>query len=246
MPTPWLSIDEIVETLKRTSLPTVLCEGIIDLAVLRHVEEASGAVGASFLECGGKTRILTLFERRQEYPGARVCYLVDQDDWIFTGIPARYSDVLCTWGYSMENDVLDGANIERLLTAVERRRLDTSLRAVLRWFAFEISKLERGQLPAVGVHVEQILEKANDELSADFRGRVGFVEPNDEKVRSIAADYKRMLRGKTLLQLLVRLLSHSTRESKFNSENILEMAVKLHRNLRVESLVNQVVERLRL
>jgi hypothetical protein len=244
VPTPLQSIDEIVETLKRTSLLTVLCEGGTDLSVLRHVEEVSGAVGASFMECRGKDRVLAVFERRHQFPGARVCYLVDQDNWIFTGIPARFSDVLCTWGYSMENDVLDGANIERLMTAVERRRFDTSLEAVIRWYCFEISKLDQGQAPEVGVHVGQILDNSSDGLSDEFLSGIGFVEPSKEDIVSIYSDYKRKLRGKTILQLFVRLLSNSTRKSKFNSDNLLEIAVKLHNNGRMEAMVNEIANKL--
>ena len=140
--------------------------------------------------------------------------------------------------------MLDGARIEGLLTPAERVRFQRSLMEILRWFAFEIGKLQDGGSPAVAAHVDQVLDRSSDMLSTRFLKNIGFKEPSSEVVARILSEYKRLLNGKTILQLLVRLLSHPTRESKYQTLNLLEISVKLYSNARIARIIRRISDRL--
>jgi hypothetical protein len=244
MPTPSLTIDEWVQTIRRSALPTVVCEGNTDLSVLRFVEQALDPAIVSLLPCGGKDMVLGIYSRRQEFSNARIAYLADKDTWIFNGVPNKYRGIILTWGYCIENDVLDGARIEDLLTPAERVRFQRSLIGIVRWFAFEIGKLQDGGSPAVAAHVDQILRQSSDMLTTRFLQNIGFKEPSSEVVSRIFGEYKRLLNGKTILHLLVRLLSHPTRKSKYQSLNLLEISVKLYSNARITRIIRRISDRL--
>jgi hypothetical protein len=67
--------------------------------------------------------------------------------WIFTTIPAEYSDnIVWTTGYSIENDLYAGANIERLLNSREKNGYNELVKNVTKWFAFEVEQY-RNNLP---------------------------------------------------------------------------------------------------
>src|SRR5258707_993183 len=121
MPVPSLTIEELIQSLKRSNLPTVLCEGDTDLAILRFVEGVLGPTTVSLLPCYGRDMVLRVYDRRDEIPNTRIAYLADRDVWVLSGVPNRYKGVIFTWGYSIENDLLDATNLENLLTPTERR-----------------------------------------------------------------------------------------------------------------------------
>jgi hypothetical protein len=53
---------------------------------------------------------------------------------------------------------------------------------------------------------------------------VGYDSPNRELYQIMAADYSRLLRGKTLIQLLIKYLSHKDRHTKHSRASLLEAA----------------------
>jgi hypothetical protein len=63
-----ISIDELVATLKRSNLPTILVEGDDDVMVYRQFEKQFGARKVSILPCGGRNTLLKVFERKHEFP----------------------------------------------------------------------------------------------------------------------------------------------------------------------------------
>lgn len=243
MPLPDLSVDEIIQTLKRSSLPTVLCEGRRDLSVLRCLEDVLDPRRVSFLPCGGRVALLAVFDRRSEVPRS-VAFFADKDTWVFTGVPAKYRGIVFTWGYSIENDLLEGARVDRLLTREERQRFQAALKEIIRWYAFEISKLPA--TPSVDVHVTRLLQPDREELSNEFLAFISFSEPPPELINQITTSYQQLLRGKTWVQLLVRFLSHRSRESKYQDINLLEMAVRLFSNKRVNNLLLRITRKLEL
>jgi hypothetical protein len=143
-----------------------------------------------------------------------------------------------TWGYSIENDLLDGSSVERLLDRHERERFKIALKEVIRWYAFEVNKLPAR--PNIGAHVAQILEARLDTLSDSFLKRICFVEAPAQLIEQIETSYKKLLRGKTWAELLMRLLSHSARGSKYQYVNLWEISVKLFDNKRLLRIIRRL------
>jgi hypothetical protein len=241
MPLPEFSVEEILETLKRSSLPTILCEGRDDMSVLRYLEAKLDH--ASLLACGGRDKLLAVFSRRAEITDLPIAFLADQDTWIFTRIPDEYQCIVFTWGYSIENDLIAGSGLERLLSREEGVRFAAALKEIIRWFAFEIDKLP-ASLPCVDVNLSRVLASETDVLSADFLAEIGFREASSEAIAKIGAEYQQFLRGKTWAQLLIRYLCHKSRRSKYQYDNLWEICVKLTDNDRINKIVDELINKL--
>ena len=110
-----LTVDEIVNTLKRSSLTTVLVEGKDDILIYRWIEDEIGIVNANFLPCGGRDKLLQVYERRHEFADLKTIFVADRDAYVYINPPVNYNDIIWTNGYSIENDLYFGRKIELLL-----------------------------------------------------------------------------------------------------------------------------------
>ena len=93
-----LTVDEIIATLQRTSLTTVLVEGTDDVMIYRWIEDEIGITKANFMPCGGRRNLIEIFERRSEYPNVKVIYVADKDSYIYTSTPEEYNEIIWTNG----------------------------------------------------------------------------------------------------------------------------------------------------
>jgi hypothetical protein len=221
-----LTEDEIVAYLQRTTLPTVLVEGHDDSVVYRHVEERLGDLEVDVMTCNSRTMLLKIFERNEEFRGAPVIFVADKDMWYFTGVPAKYrAGIIFTTGYSIENDIYVRELFEGLLSNQEKQSFVASIIALSSWFAFEVAKFERTGACECDVHVGRLLE--GEELNGVYLEKIGFVAPDGATVTRIVDNYREALRGKTLFQALLRLLSATSRASKYSRENLVEMGARV-------------------
>jgi hypothetical protein len=65
---------------------------------------------------------------------------------------------------------------------------------------------------------------ADGELTEEFKKAAGYVGPCANLYPTIRADYARYLRGKTLLQTLMRQLTRKARLAKYSYNALIEMA----------------------
>jgi len=132
--------DEIIANLQDTHIPVVLVEGTSDVFIYRMLREKIGNLEVDFMPCGGRTALLKIFERRNEFPNKKVLFIADRDLWVFTEIPKKYKDVFFTLGYSIENDLYhDGrTRLEELLDQKEIEKRNKIVESVCDWFAFEV------------------------------------------------------------------------------------------------------------
>lgn len=225
MPLPRLSIDELINTIKRSNIPTILVEGESDASIYRWIENKLGTFNGNILVCGGKKVILELYKRRNEFIGSKVIFLADKDMWLFTSVPTEYDEIIWTNGYSIENDLFTGDySIELLFDEEERMNFNQMLAAITKWFAFEVEKFKRGGTPQF-YHPQRILD-ANLELNEDFLRHIKYIEPNIDIVEDIRKNYTIKLRGKTLLELYAFILGAPKRKSKYEKNNIIELCLK--------------------
>jgi hypothetical protein len=219
-----ISVDEIVGTLQRSSLPSIVVEGSDDMIVYRRIEERLSSIDADVLPALGRDKLLKVFERRSELPcTARVVFIADKDTWVYGGVPAEYCDqmLVLTDGYSIENDLYRDGKLESLLLEEERQVFERELKDFVSWYAIALSRHFIDKNESIKLHPHHVLD--SNCFSSLVSLRHGECAPQAlfDKIRS---DYPRLLRGKSLLDLLVRQTTSPKRKPSHNSLALLELA----------------------
>jgi hypothetical protein len=148
--------------------------------------------------------------------------------WRFSSPPPDLAGIIFTTGYSIENDLYAGSNIESLLEPAERTLHSQLLSILCRWFAFEILEFQADRTPMVAEHIHRVVDFDIMDMSSEFCTWRGFTEPDATLVNNLLSDYKLQLRGKTLLQALIRFLSAPSRTAKYGTATIIELCLKLY------------------
>jgi hypothetical protein len=236
---------EIVDYLGRTSLPTLLVEGPDDAVIYRWLENQLGIFSGSVLFCSGRDVLLSIYRKRETFPHGKLAWLADLDMWRFSSPPSDLDGIAFTTGYSIENDLYAGSQIEALLEEDERNRHGRLLSIVCRWFAFEVLEFLAGREPQIAHRIRRVVDFNAMDICPLFAGHRGYSEPDPSFVQSMLADYKLSLRGKTLTEVLVTHLSDSRRNAKYSYAAIVEMCLKLYpENPYMKRLVFEAKQRL--
>jgi len=230
MPTPTLTADELLATLGKSGLPTVLVEGTSDVRIYRRIEEMLGWSRGDVLCCGCRNNLLQVFTRRNEVQHPALAFLADRDMWLFQNTPPEYNDIVWTSGYSIENDAYIGSDVERLLESDERRLFCKLLDEVCEWFAFEVEEFRQGRPAFVARGIGGMLNDQRDSLRIAFLRERNFVKPNPQVVSEIRRNYVLNLRGKTLFDLLAQVIQRSRGKDRFNHGQLLWICVSMPRN----------------
>jgi hypothetical protein len=148
--------------------------------------------------------------------------------WRYAAPPPDVAGIIFTTGYSIENDLYAGSEIESLLEAAERSHHSLLIQLICRWLAFEILEFQAGRPIQVATHINRVVDFAAMELDAAFCASRGYGEPDATFVGELLSNYKLHVRGKTLLQALVHYLSNSHRNPKYSYAAIIELCLKLY------------------
>jgi len=217
------TVDEIIALLKKTSLPTVLCEGSDDLIIYRRLEEYLGHLGLSVLPAGGRENVLQVFERRAEIPrSVQLVFLADRDTWINIGIPPKYvaPNIIFTDGYSIENDVWVDGNLEALLVGDEATRFRAELDEFIHWYALALNRHLNDPTRSIANHPDHVLDPAQRPALLALLPNEAY--PIGTKI-TLQANYKSLVRGKSLLNLLIRNTNSRRGQPKHSDKALLEM-----------------------
>jgi hypothetical protein len=225
MPKAYVTASEYIQTLKHSFIPTVITEGADDYSVFRRMEEKFAAIGLSLMPVGGKRTVLEIFNNRHEFPQIQTAFIVDQDTWLFSNIPQEYDEpaLIVTDGYSIENDLYRDGEMESLLLADERANFRRDLEQIVRWFSYAIRRYREGHDTVLDYHPNQVVD-AEGRILPDLSNRCGYTAPCPLLFPTIMAGYSQQLRGKTLLNLLVRYLSRGGRAIKHSRKSLMESA----------------------
>ena len=243
MPLPSPTVEELVAALQRSALPTVVVEGQEDMRIYRWVEARLGNRAANVLPTGGRDKLLSVYERRQEFSNLPVAFVADRDMWLFSGIPSHYDGVIWTEGYSIENDLYAGADLENLLEAEEVQEHQQLLAAIVEWFAFEVERHLAGEDFEVAHHCNRVVPLGQTQMDENFRESREFRPPGEEIHRQIRRAYQLQLRGKTLFDMLVRFLNTPDRDIKHSIRGLYEIAFKMTPAHPLMSRLIQEIER---
>lgn len=221
-----VSVEETIALLKKTKLPTIIVEGADDMIVYRHLEENLSAIGVSVLPVGGRKNVLDIFSRRGELPNfVKITFIADQDIWVNTGIPPEYNDdrLIFTNGYSIENDIYIDGELWKLLQKEELTKFEAEVSAFLRWYALALFRHLQSVCDAIKSHPDHVLNPTHQSDLLSLRAGESYPEELHE---SLSKDYQRVLRGKSLMALLIRQTSYKGREPHHNSKALMEVVAK--------------------
>jgi hypothetical protein len=238
-----LTEDEIIEYLKRSSLTTVLVEGKDDMIIYRWIEEEIGIQNANFMSCGGRDRLLKVFNRRNEFNHIKTVFVADKDAFVYDKTPDNLSDIIWTKGYSIENDLYQGQKIEQLLDVNENVKFRKAISNYITYYAFEVEQYQKKLIYNFSNHPNQILCNAQN-LKQDFLDEINFESPNNETIEYLQKEYDSLLRGKSLFALLIRFLSARNRNIKHSKNSLLEHCFKMHRSDSMNNIIEQLKEKL--
>ena len=216
--------DELLETLKRTALPTVLVEGVNDIIFYRKIEGELEDIGVDMLPAGNKDAVLELHEKlKLTNISSPIAFIVDNDLWIHKPPANKYNieSIITTNGYSIENDLFIDGNLQKLLSPDEEIKFKDELHRFTRWYALSVNKQLNGGNSAFRTHPMKVLD---DNEFYEKETALNINEPYPEKLfEEIIENYGRILRGKSLFAILVRQLSSKKREVKFSVKQLMEL-----------------------
>ncbi|MCY7332598.1 MAG: DUF4435 domain-containing protein [Pseudanabaena sp. CAN_BIN31] len=245
-----LSEQEIIDLIREEkSILTILVEGKDDASVYRYLEDRINETinissdDVDVFKCGGRTTLINLFKRRQEFKNARVVFVADKDMWFFVGIPAEYdNEIVFTDGYSLENDLYIESHFNSLLTRKEKADFFNLIQCLSIWFAFEVNKYKQDGVCKLNVSIDEVCP--NGTLCNEFKQNINFIQPTQEIIDMICLDYTRALRGKQLFDALIKFVSphKKKRETKYSRLHLLEMGAKFP-NPRIDLLVKSIVDK---
>lgn len=234
----YLDVHEWVAALKHMKDPIVLVEGDDDVQICRWAGDCASSRRLDIHPAGGKQTLLAVYERRSEFTHIAVVFVADRDLWLFSGIPQGYDNVVWTEGYSIENDLYAGANLEDLLNADEIALHRESLESLIEWYAFEVEEYLEGREAQIDKHYNQIIRQGETKVNQNLLNSRSFRPPNEELHQQIKDAYQLQLRGKWLFQMLFRFLTARGRGTKYNIRTLHENAVKLTSS---HALMNQLI-----
>lgn len=221
----FLSPDEIIAVLRNSSLPTVIVEGSDDIIIFRRLEQIYRRNFVSVLHAGGREAILRVFSRRLELPThLPIVFIADRDLWVIGGVPADYetNEIILTDGYSIENDAIRDIRVMDLLDEVERSRFDIELEQICKWFAVHAMNILRGGDGRLNSHPDEIFRNM---ASLNSAAQTVESDPDiNELYIRIFGESAKLLRGKTLMALLMRQLSYSGRSARHRHDALLDQA----------------------
>ena len=235
-----LTVDEIVETLKRSDLTTILVEGKDDIIVYRWIEEEIGILNVNFLPCGGRGKLLEVFDRRSEFSDLKTIFVADKDTYVYINPPENLDEIIWTNGYSIENDLYYGRQVEGLLNRDEQEVFSTSLNSFIEYYSFEVQNLIDGNEYQLRNHPQHIVCNIQNIVKAEFLAQRSFIKAPEELENNIIENYDVLIRGKSLFALLTRILSHPNRNIKHSKMSLLEHCYKTHRSDKFIELIQKI------
>ncbi|WP_409523676.1 DUF4435 domain-containing protein [Nitrincola sp. MINF-07-Sa-05] len=242
--------DELVSTLKRTNLPTIVIEGKDDVFIYRWIKQQLSTSPVSILTCGGRNTLFKIYDRRSEFSDKNVVFVADQDSYIFEGVNQDRNDIIFTSGYCIENDIYSGSGIRSFLDTEDCNGYELLKNIVCAWFAFEVETyLDKKQngLDAplqVGTHINRICPPGHSSICPTYSHEINYTNPKPEIFTMILENYGIKLRGKQLFQMLSRFMSKKDRFSQFSDKNLIEIALKQGGNPYINLLAESIDSKL--
>lgn len=240
------TVNEIVNSLKRSFIPTIVIEGKDDLFIYRWLKSNIDNSIISLLPCGGRPSLFEVYKRRSEFSDKDVIFIADKDFYRFFGVPEEKKDIIFTTGYCIENDIYSGSTIDDFLDKEDRDEFEKLKEIIGKWFSFEVQKKKQDITEGsaneltVSKHINVICPVGCNKICPDFSKKISYVEPQKCFTELVNQEYTLNVRGKQLFQMLSRFLSKKGRFSNFSEKNLIEIALKQNNNAYLTKIVNKI------
>lgn len=219
MPSLDLTADEIVATINRSNFINIVIEGRDDVVAYRALErvinrECGNSV--SLIPTGGRSKVLEVLSKVSGTSTLSRCiFICDKDMWVFSGVPTNIAaaGVVTTDGYSIENDILRDYPPGNLMDDSEIVGFNNDLEYFSKWFAVQVHNIISGGASELSRFPGTILDQPN---RPDLSGFVGLGGSAYEVFSQIERDVGKYLRGKSLMQIVLRQLARKGRDSRHN------------------------------
>ena len=246
------TVRELIATIERSSLVTVLVEGRDDMSIYDSFNAFGGKV--SIVQTQGRcTLLMTYIKAKEKGLLDRCVFIADSDSWIFEGVPIGYEDVLFTTGYSIENDIVAGCRmIKNLLRDRGQSVFESGKYLLSRWFAFYLEQHIAHKPAKADVKPLELLDKKDNGEFVERVGaleKVGFQNPSEELIRDIETHFEIKFRGKNLVDYIcasfVSAHNIDARIEQYNHNQIINIAVNAETpSSYLAKLKNKLKERL--
>lgn len=245
MTIPSLTVDELLTTINRTSLPTIIVEGSDDVAIYRWIEKQILRKNADVIQCGGRKKLIAVYERRHEIKkNISIVFLADKDMWIYKGVPTEYKSIIFTRGYSLENDLIEGSLnvVLKLLNEDELMNLKQIYNEIIPWYTREVCRYMEGNSFKLNYSIYQLLDIHKLELKDDFPC-YSENNPSQIKIASFIKENKELhIRGKNLLDIFLFILQSEKRVVKYSKESLIDIIMRFSLNDNINLL--KIIEKI--
>lgn len=234
-------IDGFVAQIEDSDLLTIIIEGKDDLAVYNEFEDIYGLSEplVSVLPVGGRNTALGIFRKLKNTEHLnKTIFIVDKDQWVIKGIEEEYihDRIICTHGYSFENDIFIDGNLENDLKSKNPLVFDNELPILLKWYALEVDRIQHNRNTYnLKAHIDNIFnQEAN--FTTPLEGET-FPTEIYEKLLTV---YPQLLRGKTLLLFYNRVMNkRDGYERSYTSKATIENVCK-HKGSCLQSIFQKI------
>ncbi len=240
MPISEPTVDELIPMFNRSSLPIIAVEGETDENVIRMLEEKVGIPGI-IVPVGGRGNLFSLIRRLADIKNPSVVFLADQDMYCIEGGHFTNDRLVYTWGYSIENDIIAGSRINKLIWPNERSQFEMIKSLAIKYFAWEYEAAKRqGRSPVWKVALPTIIDPAKLRYLPTVKESEAIAALETKLSRKMHRNYRKLVRGKQLLQIYMFILNRKGRKSRFTNGALLDSCISLGPNRRLFSLADSL------
>lgn len=244
-----LTEDEIVSYIKKSNLTNILVEGPNDLQIYNWIEEKIDRLNVRILPCGGRNTLIKIFRRRNEFSNKKVVFIADKDMWVYSEIPERYTDIIFTTGYSVENDLYSCSTntIYDLFSDREKSDFEEIISSLLLWYCYEIEMFKKNKdfNLNISLHLNQVIHSDSTSLAPHYLAKINNYEPCTKTLNELSINNMIKLRGKFIFDAIIRQLSSKQRRSKFSRDNVFELCLKMNENHHFERIIDEINTRIK-
>lgn len=222
-----VTADDFIATINHSNTKHILVEGTDDLIFFRKLEDEFYSAGISVLPVGGRKTVLEIFDRKNEITDSEsVIFFVDQDLWVYSNLPENYQhlSLKTTFGYSIENDLYTDGKLEGLLLSTELDEFRSNLAKFSYWYALALYRILNGdENQSISDHPKSIISR-DDRYIEKCTLSDHEVHPAD-LATAISNEYQKLLRGKSLLELILMQLAVAGRTANYSRVALMEIGV---------------------
>lgn len=223
----------------------VVIEGEDDIFVFRPLMTIFKNKKIIVQSVGGRDNVLSVYNNVKNTPFLhQAIFIVDQDSWIFSGIPEDYQHerIIFTSGYSIENDVYIDKEIDLLMHGLGvHSSFESNLEVYLKWYSLAITRFcidDNALSVKLKIHPDTFFKDENS-INTFCSLQSGEVFPQ-HIYDDLLENYHLKFRGKCLLPLAIKALGDRPSKPKYNTKTIMEEAAITGRGIHLNRIFSEV------